>query len=91
MMPPMMVRISIHEQGQKKFNLWFPLILAYLFLLPVVILLSPVLLLVGVAFWMARGVNPFSATYWFYELWCATKGTIIEATNKGEHVLVQIS
>lgn len=91
MTPPMMMRLAIYENGKKKMNLWLPLILLYLLLLPLVVFLLPFLVLGGVVLWIfGGGETPFSIWPAMYELWCATKGVIIETKTKNDRILIRI-
>jgi len=91
MMPPMLMKIAIYEEGVRKMNFWIPLVLIYLLLLPLFVFLLPFLIVLGVIAWgFGVGNNPFSWMVWIYELWCATKGTIIETKSKNERVYIRI-
>lgn len=91
MMPPMLMRLSIYEAGKKKINLWLPLILLYLFVLPVFFCLLPFLIVFGlVAFVFGFGKTPVSWMAGLYELWCAAKGIVIEVESKTERVYIGI-
>lgn len=93
MIPPMMIRIKIFEGDQRKINFWLPLFLVYLLLLPLFLLFLPFLLLGGLALWLAgRARGPLSLWWAFYELWCASKGLIIEVdSQKKDRVFIKIT
>lgn len=91
MMPPMIVRVAIYEGGKRKINLWLPLLLLYVILFPFLLLTLPFLLLGGLVLWIfGGGRTPFSVWVGLYELWCASKGIVIEAKSKNDRVLVRI-
>ncbi|WP_413289613.1 hypothetical protein [Bdellovibrio sp. HCB337] len=91
MIPPTLMRLVVYEKGQKKFNMWFPLILIYLLLLPLFLLALPFLLVGGLVLWLfGGGRTPFSLWVALYELWCASKGIIIETKSKDDRVLIRI-
>lgn len=91
MIPPMLMKFAIYEGGRKKINLWLPLILLYLLLLPVVLCILPFLVIAGlVAFVFGVGRTPVSWMLWIYELWCALKGTVIEVESKTDRVFIRI-
>ena len=91
MIPPMTMRLTIYEKGQRKIHLWLPLFLLYILLLPFILILIPFVLLIGFGMWLfGMGRNPVAVLAWIYELWCATRGTIIETQSKADRVLIHI-
>lgn len=91
MIPPMILRLAIYESGQRKINLWLPLILLYLLLMPFLLFLAPFFLLGGLVLWLfGGGGTPFSIWVAMYGLWCASKGVVIEAKSKNNRVLIRI-
>lgn len=91
MMPPMLMKIAIYERGAKKMNFWLPLFLIYLVLVPLFLLVLPLLFVAGVIAWVfGVGKNPLSWMGWLYELWCASKGIVIETQSKTERVYIRI-
>ena len=90
MIPPMLMRIATYEGGVKKINLWLPLVFLYLLLLPLFLLVLPFLLVIGLIAWFfGVGATPVSWLSWLYELWCASKGTVIETKSKTGRVLIE--
>lgn len=92
MMPPMMMKLAIYEKGQKRFNFWIPLIVFYLLLSPIFLFVLPFLLVANLVMWVGgAGKTPVSLLGWLYELWCATKGTIIEVDSRNkDRVFIRI-
>lgn len=91
MMPPMLAKFSITENGVKKVNFWFPLVLIYALLLPLVLIALPFFLIAGLIAWLfGAGRTPLSWMFWIYELWCASKGIVIDVKSKKECVYIRI-
>lgn len=57
-MLPMLVRLKIVEDGRKKIDLWFPVIIVWLLMLALLILLLPFLLLAAILTW-GRGPGKY--------------------------------
>ena len=52
-MIPLMLKLHINEKDRRGVNLWFPLFLLWIVVLPLLILVGPVVLLVSLLAWPA--------------------------------------
>lgn len=81
----------MRERGAKKFNFWLPLVLIYLLLLPFFLIVLPFLLVAGLVGWFfGAGKTPLSWMVWIYELWCASKGIVIDVRSKKDTFYIRI-
>ena len=60
-MIPLFMKIHIQERGKKGVRLWLPMFLIWILLLVILVILSPIILLVGLAAWI-RG---YGRTFFF--------------------------
>jgi uncharacterized membrane protein len=73
-MIPLVAVVSLRNQQSRPFRLWIPLFLVWLLLLPAVVLLSPVILIAG----MACRVNPFRALAVTWQILSAVSDTEVQ-------------
>ncbi len=85
-MMPQLVTVRVHSGGSRRIRLWIPV-------LPVLLLLSPILLLVAVAsaaVCLAYRVHPGRALYAGWRLVSSLGGTRIEVEHGRTAVLVSL-
>jgi hypothetical protein len=85
-MMPQLAIVRVDDRKGKRVRLWIPV-------LPVLLVLSPVLLLVGLATavtCLVYRVNPVRALYTGWQLFCGLRGTRIEVDQADAAVLVNI-
>jgi hypothetical protein len=85
-MMPQLVTVRVRRPQGRRIRLWIPL-------LPVVLVLSPVLILaalVAVIACVAYRLSPVRALGGGWRLWCALPGTQIDIEHGGVAVLVNI-
>ncbi len=52
-MIPLMLKLRINEKNSRGVNLWFPLFLLWIIVLPLLVLVGPIILLVSLLAWPA--------------------------------------
>ena len=91
MIPPMIAKISIVENGKKRFRLWLPFFLLWPPLFALLLVLSPLLLLVSLAVWVFYPrLNPVKLMAGSYELVCASLGLIVEIYDSKSQINILI-
>jgi hypothetical protein len=88
---PNIIRIMIDEKDGKSINLYFPTIVVFILLLPLLILAFPfwvlaVIILMYSSIGRMIRLLPFAV----YELLCAAKGTDITVQNNRTDVVIRI-
>ena len=86
-MIPLFLTVSIRPAGQPPFRLWLPLVLVWLLLSPLLILLIPAAMLLGVI----AGMNPFTALGSVVAVFCALAGTHVEVQAPDASVFIHIT
>ncbi len=85
-MMPQLVRLQVRQPSQRTLRLWIPV-------LPVLILLSPLLLLsalAAIAACLVFRINPIRALVAAGRLLCALKGTHVDVDQPEARVLIDI-
>jgi len=77
-MIPFIAVVSLRKRDSRTFRLWIPLLLIWLFLLPLGILLSPVIFIVS----LACRVNPFRGVGLTWQVLSALTDTSIEVEHR---------
>jgi hypothetical protein len=77
-MIPFVAVVSLRNQESRTFRLWIPLFLIWLFLLPVVVLLSPILFIAC----LACRVNPFRGVAVMWQIVWALNDTQLEVEHR---------
>ena len=85
-MIPLVAVVSLHEQNSRTFRLWVPIALIWLFLIPLVVLFSPLIL---IACLFCR-VNPFRMFSVGWQILSALKDTKVELGRRTAAVSVCI-
>jgi len=91
MTPPMLLKIALAYDGHKRLNLWIPLLILYILLLPFILIFLVISILACFVLWICGfGVNPFKFLFWLYDLWCSSKGLRIDVKSKNEKVFILV-
>ena len=84
-MIPLLAVVRV-EAGQTRIGFWAPLFLLWLLLAPILIVLSPLLLVIC----LAMGLNPVRATGALSAALCSLTGVLVQVESPGTTVLVRI-
>jgi len=85
-MTPNVAIVHVCNPHWRGLRLWLPLFLLWIPL----VLLSPLLLLVVLAVFLAGRVNPWRAIAAFWAITCSLPGTHVHVSSRGSQVLVRI-
>jgi hypothetical protein len=89
MIPPMIFRIRIHEEGRKKLSLCLPIFLIWILLLVIFLLLLPLIILFGLVFMIAgRGCLVFRIWPLIWQLIASIRGLRVHVTSEDSEVLI---
>lgn len=102
MLPPMVLKVNIQNQGKRGFSLWIPLFVVVPFLLILFILVLPLLLLaavLGILALVASGRGEqlprfmflaMVAVPSFFAILCALRGLLVDIEGKSENVYISV-
>ena len=91
MRPPLSIKIHIVENGKNKIRLWFPFILVWLFLLVLVIALSPFILVAALILWPSGlGKKLLMLGPMFFGVLNSLSGLNIQTESQNSKVLITI-
>jgi len=91
MMLPNIIRIKVRSKESRGINLYIPMILIYLLLLPLLVLFIPLWLLVSLfTAGTPKGYMIVKIVPAFYKLLCATRGTEVNVLDKDSEVILKI-
>ena len=91
MMLPLLIRLKVRDDESKGVNLYLPMFLIYLLLLPIVLLVIPIWLLFSLLFLgTEKGKRVFHMLPALYVLVCASRGTEINVEEKNSIVILKI-
>ena len=85
-MIPLFMTVRVQARGGPDFRLWLPLFLAWPLILPLMVLLTPFF----AVFWLARGVNPVTATTAVWVAMGSLSGLCVDVDSPTANVLVRI-
>lgn len=85
-MIPLIATLRFQHRQKHKFNLWIPLFLIWVLLLPVLIIISPFFLLIC----LIGLINPAKAVTAFWEILSSIRGTNIEISEKKNKFFLNI-
>lgn len=85
-MIPMVARLQARDRQDREFNLWIPLMIFWILLLPVAVLVAPLIFLAC----LLRRTNPFRVLPAIWEALSALKGTHLEFNHPKSSGLIHI-
>ncbi len=91
MMPPLWLTLRIKSKNEGRINLYIPLFLIWLILLPLGLLILPFVILYAllISIVTQRRIS-LSLISNFYLFLCASRGATIEVQEKSQHVYIAI-
>jgi len=85
-MIPFVAVVSLRNRESRTFRLWVPLILVWLLFVPLLLLLSPLILVAS----LACGVNPFRGFIVVWQILSALRETELELDRRSAGVSICI-
>ena len=101
-LPPMVVKVSVRTRRERGFSLWIPLFIIVPFLLVLFILVLPLMLIAAVLAIVALVVSgqggrllklvllAMLAVPYFFGVFWALRGFLVDIRGKSEHVYISI-
>jgi uncharacterized membrane protein len=85
-MIPFVAVVSLRNRESRTFRLWVPLILVWLLFVPIIVLLSPLIVIAS----LACRVNPFRGFAVMWQILCALRNTEFELDQPSTGVSICI-
>lgn len=85
-MIPFVAVVSLHDSESRTFRVWVPLILVWLLFFPLLVLLSPLILVAA----LACRVNPLRGVVVLWEILSALRKTELEVDHRSAGVSICI-
>jgi uncharacterized membrane protein len=85
-MIPFVAVVSLHDRESRTFRVWVPLVLVWLLFLPLLVLLSPLILIAA----LACRVNPLRGFAVLWEILSALRKTELEVDHRSAGVSICI-
>ncbi len=90
-MIPLTLRLRVRKKNGRVFDLWLPLFLIWLIVLPLLILLAPLILLAALILWYAgKGKIVLYSYFAIFRLIFCMSGVKIDIQSKGSIVLFNL-
>lgn len=91
MIPPALVKVHIVENGRRRINIWFPIILLWVLLMLISLALLPILIFIDLLL-RARGRTKgcLYSMYCIFSVLNALRGTEVRVINKKQQNLVDV-
>ena len=90
-MIPLMLKLRINEKNSRGINLWFPIFLLWIIVLPLLVVLGPVILLISLLAWLSgKGRIMMFSYFMVFKLIWYMSGLKIDVESKEKNIFIKL-